>query len=126
MSTIFVVDDDTLSRETVSRLLENEGFTVFRAPHGRSAWALMYEHTPDLVLLDLMMPEMDGVTLLRMIRGSDRWHELPVVVLTGMSDGGVLVSRARELEIQGEILKATFDFDDLLNRVKHQLSKAMV
>src|SRR5450755_3383060 len=83
MSIILVVDDITLCREAISRLLEYEGFTVLRANHGREAWALMYHHAPDLVLLDLKMPEMDGVTLLRMIRGSPRWHELPVIVLTG-------------------------------------------
>ncbi len=68
MSTILVVDDTALAREAVSKLLEYEGFTVLRAGHGRDAWAMLYDHTPDLVLLDLMMPEMDGVTLLRAIR----------------------------------------------------------
>ena len=121
MSTILVVDDTALAREAVAKLLEFEGFKVLRAQHGRDAWALMYDHTPDLVLLDLMMPEMDGITLLRMIRRSDRWERLPVVVLTGATDDQKLVQRARELKIQDLIPKASFGFDDLLQRVKAHL-----
>lgn len=121
MSTILVVDDTALAREAVSRLLEYEGFTVLRAEHGRDAWAMMYDHTPDLVVLDLMMPEMDGVTLLRMIRRSERWQELPVIVLTGVGDEQKLVQRARELKIQELVPKATFGFDDLLTRVRLHL-----
>jgi CheY-like chemotaxis protein len=122
MSTILVVDDTALHRESVSKLLEHEGFKVLRAEHGRDAWAMMYDHTPDLVLLDLMMPEMDGLTLLRMIRRSDRWTNLPVVVLTGASDDLKLVARARELKIHDLIPKATFGFDDLLKKVKTHLT----
>jgi CheY-like chemotaxis protein len=121
MSTILVVDDTALAREAVAKLLEYEGFKVLRAEHGRDAWAMMYDHTPDLVLLDLMMPEMDGVTLLRMIRRSDRWEHLPVVVLTGASDDLKLIQRAQELKIQDLIPKASFGFDDLLMRVKRHL-----
>ncbi len=121
MSTILVVDDTALAREAVAKLLEYEGFKVLRTEHGRDAWAMMYDHTPDLVLLDLMMPEMDGVTLLRMIRRSDRWEHLPVVVLTGASDDLKLIQRAQELKIQDLIPKASFGFDDLLTRVKRHL-----
>jgi DNA-binding response OmpR family regulator len=121
MSTILVVDDTALAREAVSKLLEYEGFKVLRAEHGRDAWAMMYDNTPDLVLLDLMMPEMDGVTLLRMIRRSDRWENLPVVVLTGASDDQKLIQRARELKIQDLVPKASFGFDDLLRRLKAHL-----
>jgi DNA-binding response OmpR family regulator len=121
MSTILVVDDTALAREAVAKLLEYEGFSVLRAEHGRDAWAMMYDHTPDLVLLDLMMPEMDGITLLRMIRRSDRWERLPVVVLTGATDDQKLVQRARELKIQDLVPKASFGFDDLLKRVKAHL-----
>jgi CheY-like chemotaxis protein len=122
MSTILVVDDTALAREAVSKLLEYEGFKVMRAEHGRDAWAMMYDETPDLVLLDLMMPEMDGVTLLRMIRRSDRWEHLPVVVLTGASDDMKLIQRAQELKIQDLVPKATFGFEDLLKRLKTHLS----
>jgi CheY-like chemotaxis protein len=124
MSIILVVDDTTLCREAISRLLEYEGFTVLRATHGREAWALMYNHVPDLVLLDLKMPEMDGVTLLRMIRGSPRWQELPVIVLTGCAGDRDLIESARELDFQDLVSKASFDFDDLLRRVKQHLPKA--
>jgi two-component system phosphate regulon response regulator PhoB len=124
MPTILVVDDTALAREAVAKLLEYEGFQVLRAEHGRDAWAMMYDHTPDLVLLDLMMPEMDGVTLLRMIRRSDRWQDLPVIVLTGVTDDQFLIQRAKELTIQDLVPKATFGFDDLLARVKRHLPKA--
>jgi DNA-binding response OmpR family regulator len=123
MSTILVVDDTALAREAVSKLLEYEGFTVLRASQGRDAWALLYDHTPDLVLLDLMMPEMDGVTLLRMIRRSSRWHNLPVIVLTGVDDNEFFVQSARELKIQDLVPKASFGFDDLLGRVKQHLTR---
>jgi len=126
MSTILVVDDTALAREAVAKLLEYEGFKVLRAEHGRDAWALMYEHSPDLVLLDLMMPEMDGVTLLRMIRRSNRWENLPVVVLTGATDDQKLIQRARELKIQDLVPKATFGFDDLLSRLKTCLAAPKV
>ena len=122
--TIMVVDDTRLAREAVAKLLEYEGFKVLRAGHGRDAWAMMYENTPNLVLLDLMMPEMDGVTLLRMIRRSERWADLPVVVLTGASDDQKLIQRARELKIQDLVPKASFGFDDLLERLKKHLPMA--
>jgi DNA-binding response OmpR family regulator len=124
MSTILVVDDTALAREAVAKLLEYEGFKVMRAEHGRDAWAMMYDNAPDLVLLDLMMPEMDGVTLLRMIRRSNRWENLPVVVLTGATDDQKLIQRARELKIQDLVPKATFGFDDLLRRLKAHLPAA--
>jgi CheY-like chemotaxis protein len=125
MSIILVVDDAVLCREAVSRLLEYEGFTVLRANHGHDAWAMMYHHAPDLVLLDLKMPEMDGVTFLRMIRGSHRWHELPVIVLTGFDDDHALIESVRGLNIQDLVLKGNFDFDDLLSRVKQHLPKVL-
>jgi DNA-binding response OmpR family regulator len=125
MPTILIVDDAVLHREAVSRLLEHEGFTVLRANDGRAAWVLMYHHSPDLVLLDLVMPMMDGVTLLRMIRGCHRWHELPVIVLTGATDDHRLIENVRELEIQGLVPKASFNFDDLLSRIKQHLPKAV-
>jgi CheY-like chemotaxis protein len=122
MQTILVIDDTALAREAVARLLEYEGFRALRAANGKDAYAALYQDTPDLILLDLMMPEMDGVTFLRMLRKSPRWENLPVIVLTGAGDDNHLIDRAKELHIDGLIPKATFGFQDLLDRVKKVIS----
>jgi chemosensory pili system protein ChpA (sensor histidine kinase/response regulator) len=121
MPTVLVVDDMALARESVARLLEYEGFKTIRAGNGKDGWATLYEHTPDLVLLDLAMPQMDGVTFLRMLRRSDRWRDLPVIVLTGKSEDDQMVARAKKLGIQELVPKATFGFDDLLAHVKRHV-----
>ena len=114
MSLILVVDDTALDRETVAKLLEYEGFTTVKASNGKEAFATLYSQTPDLVLLDLMMPEMDGITFLRMLRHHPRWENLPVIVLTGMRDDNKLAVRARQLRVEDLVPKATFGFEHLL------------
>jgi len=121
MAKILVIDDTALARESVAKLLEYEGFEAMRARNGKEGWAMMYNETPDLILLDLMMPEMDGITFLTMLRRSTLWKDLPVIVLTGVTDDDKLISRAWELKVQDLIPKASFGFEDLLNRVKQHL-----
>ncbi len=121
MATIMVIDDTTLARETVARLLEYEGFRTLRAKNGKEGWAMMYHDAPDLILLDLMMPEMDGITFLGMLRRSTLWKDIPVVVLTGVTDDDKLINKAWELKVQDLIPKASFGFEDLLGRVKQHL-----
>lgn len=123
MPVILVVDDTALNRESVARLLEFEGFKTVRAANGKEAYATLYEQTPDLVLLDLMMPEMDGIKFLRMVRRNPQWEHLPVIVLTGIRDDHKLVARAKALRIDDLIPKATFGFEDLLIRVRRALSR---
>jgi DNA-binding response OmpR family regulator len=122
MPTILVVDDTALARESVSKLLEYEGFKTIRACNGKEGFATLYEKTPDLILLDLMMPEMDGITFLKALRRSTLWKDLPVIVLTGASDDNQLVSRAWELKVKELIPKASFGFEDLLARVKQHIN----
>lgn len=118
MSVILVVDDTALARESVSRLLEYEGFQTVKACNGKEAYATLYTKRPDLVLLDLMMPEMDGITFIRMIRRNPQWEMIPVIVLTGLRDDNQLVERARELGVSDLIPKATQGFSELLLRIK--------
>jgi CheY-like chemotaxis protein len=126
MPVILVIDDTALARETVAKLLEHEGFQTVRAANGKEAYATLYSQTPDLVLLDLMMPEMDGITFLRMVRHSPLWEHLPVIVLTGVTDDERMIARARELHIDDLVPKATFGFEDLLVRVKKAISNKTV
>jgi CheY-like chemotaxis protein len=118
MPLILVVDDMALAREAVARLLRYEGFQTVSASNGKDAYATLYSQTPDLIVLDLMMPEMDGITFLRMIRRHPQWERIPILVLTGLEDDNKLVSRARELGVSDLIPKASFGFDDLLGRIR--------
>ncbi|MGA2439402.1 MAG: response regulator [Tepidisphaeraceae bacterium] len=122
MSLILVVDDTALERETVARLLELEGFQTIGASSGKEAYATLYSRKPDLVLLDLMMPEMDGIQLLRMIRRHPQWEGIPIIVLTGLRDSDKLVARARELGVEDIVPKATFGFQDLMIRIRKALA----
>ena len=123
-STILVIDDTALAREAIAKLLEHEGYQTLKAANGKEGWAVMYDHAPDLILLDLMMPEMDGITFLRMVRKSDRWQRLPVIVLTGFAEDEQLTKRASELGVAEIIPKASFGVDELLSRIKQRVPPA--
>ncbi|NKB71609.1 MAG: response regulator [Candidatus Latescibacteria bacterium] len=79
---VLVVDDDPLVVDLLRQLLEEEGWQVRSAGNGEEGLAAMGRQRPDLVLLDLMMPVVDGFEMLRSLRGNPVWNDLPVVVLT--------------------------------------------
>ena len=79
---ILVVEDDPDARERLTTFLEREGFPVRSAEHGGRALEAVAREKPALVLLDLMMPEMDGFGFLRALRARPAWRDIPVVVLT--------------------------------------------
>jgi len=79
---LLVVEDDPVMRDMLRRRLEKENWTVIEAENGRAALEQMTERQPDLILLDLMMPEMDGFQFLDEIRKRKDWHAIPVIVVT--------------------------------------------
>jgi CheY-like chemotaxis protein len=79
---ILVVDDDGDVRLLLRRMLEKAGYVVVEAEHGRAALARLAELTPELILLDLMMPEMDGFEFLDELRRLPAHRSIPVVVFT--------------------------------------------
>jgi CheY-like chemotaxis protein len=82
-----VVEDDVQMRDLLRRILEREGWTVAEADSGRAALAQIREHVPELVLLDLMMPGMDGVDFLASFRLVQAWQQVPVVIITAKTLG---------------------------------------
>ncbi|WP_161569298.1 response regulator [Candidatus Oscillochloris fontis] len=79
---ILIIEDDNVTRAMNRRLLEREGWTVFEASDGKSGLEQMEVHCPDLILLDLMMPEMDGFGFMQTLHQNALWREIPVVVIT--------------------------------------------
>ena len=81
---ILVVDDEEAIREVVSTLLESQGYNCTLAANGQIAATHLKTHSPDLVLSDMVMPEMDGLKLLEWIRNRDK--DIPVIIVTAMHD----------------------------------------
>jgi signal transduction histidine kinase/CheY-like chemotaxis protein len=80
--TIMVVDDDDKYRELLIMILENKGLQVFPAENGKVALTHLDHKKPVLILLDLNMPVMDGFEFIEQVRQKEKWHDLPIVVLT--------------------------------------------
>jgi DNA-binding response OmpR family regulator len=83
VATVLVVDDEPIVREVVVRYLEREGYATIEASDGEGARSLLERETPDLVVLDVMLPGTDGLELCRWIRGRS---ELPVIMLTARGE----------------------------------------
>jgi chemosensory pili system protein ChpA (sensor histidine kinase/response regulator) len=113
-----VIDDAQLTREALAKLLQYEGFTASTAPNGRDAYAMLYSESPQLIILDLMMPQMDGLTFLRLLRHSPQWENVPVVVMTGYVEDTHMIQRAKALGVVDILSKGSSDLNDLLNHVR--------
>lgn len=116
MSTVLVVDDEAGERRTLMRLLAKEGYDTIGAGDGREALKSLESGTPDVILLDLMMPQMDGLELLEALHAHPQWKALPVVVLTALSDTHT-VNRARQLGAKAYLVKATFSVAEMIDHV---------
>lgn len=113
---VLVVDDHPSSRITAAALLSVEGYDVLEADNGSTALELVIESNPDLILLDVMMPEMDGFEVCRRLKQNDLTRLIPVVFITALNDRR---SRIMGIEAGGDdFLTKPFDRLELSARVK--------
>ncbi len=82
MATILYVEDDHLNRRLVQRILLAEGHEVLEASNAPEALDVIRAQQPDLILMDINMPEVDGFTLTRQIKSNPAWKHIPVIALT--------------------------------------------
>lgn len=117
--TILVIDDELHIRTILTYMLEQEGFRVVQASGGAEGLTAMDDSLPDLVLLDIMMPDMDGFAVLSKIRGQFRTHNLPVILLTAR---GETQQKVRGLQAgANDYLVKPFVPDELMLRVRNML-----
>src|SRR3954449_8044587 len=117
MAYVLIVDDSPDAAEPLAKFLRRCGYAVKCVPNGREALAEVINSPPDAVILDLMMPDMDGPSFLEVIRSYLRLQTLPVVVLTGLPDGP-MAQRARELGVTAVLVKAKATFEDIERAVQ--------
>jgi len=82
--TILIVDDDMILRQMYGARLEAEGYNIIFAGNGEEAIKLTKEHKPDALILDIMMPKINGIDVLKTLRADENTKNIPVVVLTAL------------------------------------------
>ena len=117
MAYVLIVDDEPDSSEFVERFLQREGHRTSCVPNGRAALGALINGRPDVVVLDVRMPEMDGLTLLEVLRSYLRWTKLPVILLSAHADKAD-VDRAKGLGVQHILHKANFTLVQLLRAIE--------
>jgi DNA-binding NarL/FixJ family response regulator len=116
---LVLVDDEPGLREAVQAYLEDSGFTVHTATNGQEGWELVQRVSPDLVISDIMMPQVDGYQFLKQLRGDERFQGLPVVFLTAR---GMTSDRIQGYDAGCDAyLPKPFDPDELVAIVKNLL-----
>jgi signal transduction histidine kinase/CheY-like chemotaxis protein len=121
---ILVVEDDELQRARVREWLKGQQWIVQEAANGREALASLQDAKPDLILLDLMMPEMDGFAVVAALQKQEDWRDIPVIVITSLD----LDAKDRERlnsGVQSVLVKDTFQPADLIDRVRRLVRRTL-
>jgi CheY-like chemotaxis protein len=114
---ILLVEDDPVQRERARAWLEPQQWIVTEAANGREALRSIREERPDLILLDLMMPEMDGFQLVAALQQESGWRDIPVIVITAMDL--TAADRARlNSGIESVLVKDSFEPGELVDRIR--------
>jgi CheY-like chemotaxis protein len=118
MSTILVIEDDASSRHLIARLLRREGYETLSACNGEQALQMLSFMQPALILLDLMMPVMDGLEFLKILRKNYQWANVPVIVWTATLSESTSIRQARHLGVKDCFIKSAFTLDQLYTSIR--------
>ncbi|MBI3442797.1 MAG: response regulator [Candidatus Sungbacteria bacterium] len=119
---ILVVEDDSFLRTLLSGKLRHEGFELFEATDGRQALDFLKSNRPILILLDLMMPGVDGFQVLESVRRDTRTKDIPVIVLSNVGEKQ-MIERVQQLGADDYLIKAHFVLDEIIERITKVLKK---
>ena len=114
--TILVVDDEPPIVQVVGDLLKQHGYKVMEASSGKEALEILKKSKPNLILLDIMMPGMDGLDVIEKIKSNKNFDKIPVVFLTATIDP---ISRSMGSLASTDYITKPFDNKDLIRRVKN-------
>ena len=122
MATVLMIDDVPLFRDVVLHALQRAGHQVACAANGAAAVEALKTIKPDLILLDLAMPEMNGLAFLKQLRADKALARTPVIVVSALSEA-VEVKEAMKIGVQGHLLKSRFSLEQLITMV-HRVAPA--
>lgn len=123
MKRVLLVEDSDMIRENLIEILELAQYTVLIASNGAEAIDIALEHTPDLIISDILMPELDGYNMLTVLRGIKTLKDIPVIFCTALSEQTAL-KKAMAFGACDYIIKP-FDPDELLEKIAKYLNDTL-
>ncbi|MDE2172569.1 MAG: response regulator [Patescibacteria group bacterium] len=117
---ILIVEDDLSTLKTLVERCLKSGLGIAQAVDGESALKEALERHPDLILLDLVLPKMDGITMLRKLREDDWGKTVEVMILTNLSENK-RVAEAMGLGAFEYLIKSDWDVDEVMGKIKNKL-----
>lgn len=120
---ILIVEDDEQLSRALATALRRKGFSVRVATTGEEGLAAANKERPDLILLDLLMPVMDGMTMLKELRKISTLESVPVMFLTNLSYPGIILD-SEKLGVTDYIVKAFWSLENVARKVESRLSPA--
>jgi DNA-binding response OmpR family regulator len=122
---IEAVEDDTVLRDVLHDKLVLEGFKVVEATDGEEGLAIAMSERPDLILLDILMPKMDGITMMKKLREANDWgKQVPIILLTNLSADDEKINKAiTENEPAYYLVKSNWKISDLIEKIRERLSR---
>ena len=120
MPTVLLVDDEPKNVKYLRRKLETEGIHVTEAYSGQKCLDAVDAEIPNLILLDVMMPEMDGINVFKCIKAQDRTHNIPIIFVTVISANA---EKFKDIGItSSDHITKPIDLNNTVNRIKSRLS----
>ncbi len=116
-TTILLAEDDHFVSDIYKRKLASDGYEVLFAEDGREALKILEENIPDLVLLDIMMPFVDGMEVLQKMKEDERWKSVPVVMLTNLAEKDN-IEKSIAMGANGYVIKAHFTPSEVVQKIK--------
>ncbi|MFA6594375.1 MAG: response regulator [Candidatus Buchananbacteria bacterium] len=117
---ILVVEDDSLLSKVLAESLKNEGFEVMVVDNGNDVMAVAAKFSPQLVLLDLVIPGIDGFAVLKELKGDDKTKAIPVIVLSNLDEIGDVKS-VKALGAEEYFIKANTEMKRIIDYIKKLL-----
>jgi CheY-like chemotaxis protein len=118
---ILLAEDDRILRKAGEVSLRKKGYEVIAAVDGEDALAKARDHRPDLVLLDVMMPKMNGFEVLHALKGEPGIRDIPVIMLTNLEQPAD-IKRAADAGAHSYLVKSNMNLDELAARIKEALA----
>lgn len=122
MSKILIVEDDRISLALLHKILKEMGHTTYLAKTGEEGWNLCQSVRPELVITDILLPQVDGITLIQRIRSHPQLNSIPIILISGVYKGSAFQADVKNLEIEAYLPKP-IDPKKLKIEVTRALSK---